>query len=240
MHDMPPHSRLGTSSSLGVSVIGALKALKKESINKIKIADTATMIERKELGMDNGPQDQYAAALGGINLLEYRGKYGEKVRVKRLRLGREAIFHLEKNLILCYIGSSKVSGDLNHEIVEGYESGKKDVIESISSIKKITYDMFSALKRENFHYFAELLNEELHNRERLNKRIVNALCKKFIKIGMASGARGAKILGAGGGGTILFYVPDESIKKVTKSLEKNRGKIFDFRLDFAGLETWKT
>ncbi len=235
-HEFPPHSRLGTSSSIGVSFLGALSKYNKEKLNKIKIANLATDLEVKELGFSNGPQDQYAAALGGINFLKFNGK---NVEVKKPRIKESTIFELEKNLLLCYLGSSKVSGDINGETIKKYKSGDDKTINSIKNIKQITYDMKKALEKQDLDDFSQLLNKELENREKLNNKIVNKLCKKFIKIGVSSGAQAAKILGAGGGGTILFYSKPEKRKKLIKSLERNKSRVYDFRFDFKGLETWE-
>jgi D-glycero-alpha-D-manno-heptose-7-phosphate kinase len=235
-HEMIPHSRLGTSSSISVSVLGAIMKYQRKKIDKVKIADIATIMERRELNMDNGPQDQYAAALGGILMLRYDGK---KTKVEKVKLKKETIFELEKNLILCYLDSEKVAGNVNHETVKGYESGDKRVVSCIKNIKQITFDMYQALKTDNLIDFAKLMNEENKNRENLNKYIVTPNSKKFIDIGMKNGAVAAKILGAGAGGTLLFYAGENQRERLVKALEKNKGIVFDFRFDFEGLQTWE-
>jgi D-glycero-alpha-D-manno-heptose-7-phosphate kinase len=235
-HEMKPHSRLGTSSSISVAVIGAILRYQKKKIDKIAVAELATSLERQELGMDNGPQDQYAAALGGINMLRYDGK---KTSVERVKVKPEVLFELEKNLILCYLDSSKVAGNINHETVDGYERGDERVVGAIRSIKKITFDMYKALRAGNLRKFAELLNEENESREKLNKDIVNAKCRKYISLGLRSGAVAAKILGAGAGGTILFYSREGERDRIRRVLEKNGGRVLDFRFDFEGLRTWE-
>jgi D-glycero-alpha-D-manno-heptose-7-phosphate kinase len=235
-HEFPPHSRLGTSSSIGVSFLGAISKYNREKIDNIKIAKLATDLEVKELGFSNGPQDQYAAALGGINFLKFNNK---EVRVEKLKIKESIIFELEKNLLLCYLGSSKVSGDINGETIKKYKAGDDKTINSIRQIKQITHDMKKALKKGDLDDFSKLLNKELENRRKLNNRIVNKLCKKFIKIGLSSGASAAKILGAGGGGTILFYSKPEKRNKLIKNLERNKSRIYDFRFDFQGLKTWE-
>jgi D-glycero-alpha-D-manno-heptose-7-phosphate kinase len=121
-HEMPPHSRLGTSSSILVSLLGAILRFQKKQINKEKIAKLASFIESTELGLNNGPQDQYAASFGGFNLLKFNGK---KVTLKHLKLKENVVYELEKNLLLCHLGSSHVSSNLNFETIQKYEQGDK-------------------------------------------------------------------------------------------------------------------
>lgn len=235
-HEMVPHSRLGTSSSTAVSALGALLKFQNKKINKIDIANIATKVEKTELRMDNGPQDQYAAALGGILFLEYKKK---KVKVKRLKLKEGVICELEKNLLLCYLNSKKAAGNINHETIKEYEEGNEKVIKAIKNIKQITFDMYKSLKKENLDEFSELLKQENKNREILNNKIVTPLCKKFLEIGNNNGAIAGKILGSGGGGTLLFYAKENKREELKRALEKNKGKILDFRFDFNGLQVWK-
>ncbi|MFA4960717.1 MAG: hypothetical protein WC548_03590 [Candidatus Pacearchaeota archaeon] len=236
-HEMCPHSRLGTSSSISVAVLGAIYRYLGKKIDRYFISDLATMMERRELGMDNGPQDQYAAALGGVLMLRYK-KGSKKTFVEHVKLKEETIFDLEKNFVLCYLDSEKVAGNVNHETVMGYSNGNERVVDAIKNIKQITFSMYKALKKSDLLNFSELINEETKNREKLNKYIVTPNCKKFINIGLKNGAASAKILGAGAGGTLLFYAKENQREKLINTLRKNNGDVFDFRFDFKGLQTW--
>ncbi len=235
-HEMKPHSRLGTSSSISVATLGAITRFMNKPVNKIEISDTATMMEREDLGMDNGPQDQYAAALGGLLMLRYNGK---KTSVEKVKVSKETIYQMERNLVLHYLDSTEVAGDVNHQTVEGYSAGNERVVSAIKGIKETTNDMYKALKRGDLTSFSELLNEETKNREKLNKDIVTPMCKKYIQLGLKSGAKSAKILGAGAGGTLLFYAKDNQREKLVRTLEKTQGQVMDFRFDFDGLVTWE-
>jgi D-glycero-alpha-D-manno-heptose-7-phosphate kinase len=237
-HEMRPHSRLGTSSSISVAVLGALYRYLGKKIDRYYLSDLATMMERQELHMDNGPQDQYAAALGGILMLRYK-KGSKKTYVEHVKVSDETIFEMEKNIVLCYLDSEKVAGNVNHETVLGYQKGDERVVGAIKNIKQVTFDMYKALRKGDMKSFTELINEETKNRERLNKYIVTPNCKKLINIGMKNGAAAAKILGAGAGGTLLFYAKDDQREKLIKTLQKNKGDVFDFRFDFKGLQTWE-
>ncbi|MEM4330812.1 MAG: hypothetical protein QW273_02280 [Candidatus Pacearchaeota archaeon] len=235
-HEMKPHSRLGTSSSIAVATLGAIDCYLNKKINKKEIAETATKIEREELKMDNGPQDQYAASFGGILMLRYKKN---KVSVEKLKLKEETIYQLEKNLILCYTGSKEVAGDVNHETVKNYLNGNEKVIDAIRNIKEITFSMYKSLKKGDLYLFAELLKQENENRKMLNDKILTPLCRRYIETGLKNGALGAKLLGAGAGGTILFYADDNKKEILTNSLEKEGARCLDFRFDFKGLTIWK-
>lgn len=235
-HEMEPHSRLGTSSSISVAVLGAILKWQNKKIDRVKISHEATMMERNELHMDNGPQDQYAAAMGGILMLRYNGA---KTTCEKVKLTEETYYELEKNMLLYYLDSQDVAGDVNHETVEGYTNGNERVVGAIKNIKEVTNSMYKALKKDDLNSFSELLNEETKNRVRLNKDIVTPTCQKYIKIGLANGAKAAKILGAGAGGTLLFYAKENQREKLRKTLQKYKGQVMDFRFDFTGLRTWE-
>ncbi len=237
--DSPPQSRLGTSSALAVAFIGALKTLKNEKMNKAKIADLANFVESGEFKICQGKQDQYASALGGFNFLNFRkGKRGIDVNVSKLKLLRESLLEMETSLFLCYIGRSVVSGDLNQKMIDRYLAGEKKVVRSFNNIRKVTIEMNKALKKGDLKDFAHLLNEERLNRKNLDPSIVDPKSQRFINVALKNGALAAKVLGAGGGGCILFYSRENKEHMVKKALEKIGGKIIEFTFDFDGLQTW--
>lgn len=231
-HDMPPHSRLGTSSCIAVALLAAISRFRNEKIDKIKIANLATELETIELKLKNGPQDQYAAALGGINFLMFDGKH---VRIKKVKVKQDVISNLEKNFLLCYVGQAQVSGDLNGRVINKYLKGDEKIVNALRNIKEITLDMKNQLIRGNIGEFAHLLNEERLNREQLDRDIAKGLTK-FINAGLKNGALAAKILGAGGGGTILFYAKEGQYSKLAKKLISIKGKVYNFKFDFSGVE----
>jgi D-glycero-alpha-D-manno-heptose-7-phosphate kinase len=235
-HEMRPHSRLGTSSSIAVSALGAIYKYQNKKINQKEIAEIANKMEAVELEMHNGPQDQYSAALGGILMMRFNGK---KVKFERVNLKKETVYELEKNIVLCYLNSEKVAGNVNYETCKGYDEGNERVVSSIRSIKQTTFDMYKSLKKGDMKDFATLLNQENSSREKLNKYIVTPVCKKYISIGLKNGASAAKILGSGAGGTLLFYAKENQRKKLIESLEKNKAITFDFRVDFKGVQAWE-
>lgn len=233
-HDMPPHSRLGTSSSIGVAFIAAIRKFNGEKIDKKSVADLATKLEIEELKLRNGPQDQYAAALGGINFLKFDGK---GVKVEKPKVRKDVIKELEKNMILCYAGQANVSGDMNRRVIDGYVRGNSRIVNALHNIKDITIEMKKQLIKGNTEEFALLLNEERLNRQQLDKDIAKGLTS-FIDKGLNNGAIAAKILGAGCGGTLLFYAADNQLSKLANALRKINGKVYKFEFDFEGVKAW--
>lgn len=234
--DFPPHSRLGSSSAVAVAFLGLIYSIQNKRIDKIRIANLADSLERDELKICGGKQDQYASALGGINLLKFDGK---GVKVQRVGLKKDIISELESRLFLCYQGVSTVSGALNGRIIKKYLRGDKRVVNAFRNIKDITLEMHKCLVKGRLDEFAELLNKETFNRAKLDSAIVNKKTSRTIKLGLENGAVAAKVLGAGGGGCVLFYSEEDKEKELKKAIERRGMKIFDFKFDFKGLKTWK-
>jgi len=236
--DSPPQSRLGTSSALDVAFIGAINCFRNRYMRKSKVADLANAIEAGETNICQGKQDQYGSAFGGFNFLRFK-KAGKVVKLTKIKPDKSTIFELETNMFLCYIGQSVVSGDLNQKMIDRYIRGEKTVVRSFNNIRKVTIDMGNALKKGDLLDFANLLNKERENRAKLDPSIVDKKSQKFINQAFKNGALAAKVLGAGGGGCILFYAKEDKQQKVEKALERIGGKIINFNFDFDGLQTWK-
>lgn len=235
--DFPPHSRLGSSSAVAVAFLGLIHAVQGKRVNKIRIADLAASLEADELKLCNGKQDQYASALGGINLLRFDSS--KKVKLKKVRLKKDIIEELERRLFLCYQGVSIVSGNLNGRIIGKYLDGDKKVVDALRNIKTITLEMHKNLVKGRLDEFAELLNEETFNRAKLDPAIVDKKTKRTIKLGLENGASAAKVLGAGGGGCVLFYSKEDKERELKKAIERKGMNLFDFKFDFEGLKTWR-
>jgi len=234
--ETPPGAGLSSSSAVSVAVLGLIKKAAGEKINNIKIAELAAALERDELKLSSGKQDQYAAALGGINFLRFRNG---NVKVEKLNLERDKILELEKDLVLCYTGKRRVSADMNSAVIDGFLRGRKKVVDALYNIKKITIEMHKSLKKGDLEDFSYLLNQERLNRVKLHPSVMPKISEKFINIGLKNGAKAAKILGAGGGGCLLFYAKNEEEEKLERALSKAGATILDFKFDFHGLEVWK-
>jgi len=231
----PAGSGLGTSAAMGVVLIGLIAAYNGLYFLPYEIAELASTIEKEELHILGGKQDHYASALGGINYLEFRG---ESVTATPIRLKEDIRLELEKNLILCYTGKSRLSGDIHAEVKNKFESGKTETINAIENLKKITIEMKNSLLKGNLNRFAELLSLNWENQKKLHPSVTNPEIDDIFVEATKSGALGGKACGAGGGGCVLFYANPEKEHIVRKTLEKRNLKIIDFNFDYYGYKDW--
>jgi len=232
----PAGSGLGTSASMGVALIGALSAFNNLPLLPYELAEQASLIERQELGILGGKQDHYASAIGGINFMEF---IGEEVKVSKLQLSQNVLYELEKNLVLCYTGKSRLSGDIHRKVREAYEAGEKGTRQALRNLKSIALEMKNALLREDLKIFGELLNENWKNQKALHHSVTNPQIESIFEIAMANGAIGGKACGAGGGGCLLFYAQPDREHLVRKKFQEFNISVIDFNFEFNGLQTWK-
>jgi len=227
----PTSSGLGTSGAMNLvwlTLISQMEQDKKIIPNKTKmrLAEEVYKLEQS-MGLIGGKQDQYAAAFGGINFMEFKK---DKVEVEQLKLSRSFIKKLESKLVLVYTGKPHFSGNTNGAMMDNLRKGKNT--KNLLAIKNIAIKMKNALKKKDLYKFASLMNEETAERKKLHKSIVGKRLQDFIDKGFKNNAIAAKVCGSGGGGSILFFTDDK------KKLEKTfKNKIIDFKFDFEGL-TW--
>lgn len=221
------HGNVPTSSGLGTSGVMNLVwlALILKTKNKKELAERVYSLERAT-GLVGGKQDQYAGALGGINFLEFKD---DKVKVEKLNLNKKMIKQLENKLVLVYTGKPHYSGNTNKAVINNLKKGK--ITQNLIRIREIAKEMKNSLTKNNLDKFAELMNEETSEREKLHKSILTLKTKKIINQGFLNGAIAAKICGAGGGGSILFF--SDNRKKLVK---KFGDRVLDFKFDFEGLK----
>jgi D-glycero-alpha-D-manno-heptose-7-phosphate kinase len=234
--DAPPGSGLGSSSTMAVTLVGLIKHHLSIPMTDYDIADKAYQIERNELGIPGGLQDQYAATFGGFNFIEF---LKDRVIVNPLRIKREVLNELEYHLLLCYTGSSRVSANILNEQVAGYVNKKEDVVTALDETKKIAIEMKNALLRGELNTFGNLFHKSWLHKKSFSTKITNPVIDKLYDAAIKNGAIGGKILGAGGGGFMLFYCEFEKKHKVAEALEKAGGQIVDFGFEFKGLQTWE-
>lgn len=220
------HSSIPTSSGLGSSGVMNLVwlALISQYKDKIKLAENVYNLEQAT-GLVGGKQDQYASAIGGINFFEFKN---HGVKINKLNLSKKLIDELEKRLVLVYTGPH-YSGMLNKLAIGNLLKGKNT--KNLLEIKKTAYEMKKALEKSNLDKFADLMNVETEERKKLHSSIVPLRLEKFISMGKKNGAVSAKICGAGGGGSILFFADDRK-----KLIRKFKNRIIDFKFDFQGLK----
>ncbi|HIE30110.1 TPA: GHMP kinase, partial [Candidatus Poribacteria bacterium] len=148
------------------------------------------------------------------------------------------LLELEKNLVLCYTGKSRLSSNIHQNVVDSYCQKDISTLEALRSLKQIAIDMKKALLKNDLCAFGELLSENWQNQKRLHHSVTNPQIDELFELALKNGALGGKACGAGGGGCLVFYCEPDKEHLVRKTLEKAGVKIIDFNFDFTGLQTW--
>lgn len=226
----PTSSGLGTSGVMNLvwlALISQIKLKKKGAVsfkNRMDLAKHVYALEQS-MGLIGGKQDQYAAAFGGINYIEFNG---DKVKLEQLKLSPSFVKKFESKLVLVYTGKPHFSGSTNKSMMDNLKKGKNTA--NLVRIKKIAKEMRNALVKNDLDKFAELMNEETAERKKLHRGIVGPRLQSFIDRGMRNGAIAAKVCGSGGGGSVLFFTDNKA--KLIKAFGKN---VINFKFDFGGL-----
>lgn len=233
--DAPPGSGLGASSTLVTSLVGLLRDWVREPLTNYEIAELTYKIERLDLKIAGGRQDQYAATFGGFNFIEF---FSNHTVVNPLRIRREVINELEYSMLLCYTGGTRLSANIVANQMRSYSEGKEPVVRGLDRMKELTLEMKAALLRDRVHHFGELLHEAWIAKKDLDPAITNEQIDRLYEVARANGATGGKILGAGGGGFILILAPFDRRQRIVRALDEEGGKIVPFALEERGLQTW--
>ena len=234
--DAPPGSGLGSSSTVVVALMGLIQRWKHLPMTSYDFAELAYHIERVDLGIKGGMQDQYAAVFGGFNFIEF----GESsVIVNPLRIEADILNELQYSLLLCYTGRTRLSGNIINTQVNNYVSGETDVLAAMDELKSITIEMKNALLLGCLDDFGSLLHEAWINKKKMASQITTSTIDILYETARKHGALGGKILGAGGGGYLLVYSPFDRKHIIAEELEKLGGQVVEFTFDFNGLTTWE-
>ncbi|HEV7780164.1 MAG TPA: dehydrogenase [Chitinophagaceae bacterium] len=234
--DAPAGSGLGTSSTLVVSVIGAFAEMLRLPLGEYDMAHYAFEIERKDLGLAGGKQDQYAATFGGVNFMEFYAD--DKVIVNPLRVKEQHLFELENNLLLYYTSTSRESAEIIKKQSKNVTDNKEKSIEAMHQLKQQAQMMKEALLKGRLNEFGEILDFGFQQKRKMAEGISNPLMEDIYNTAKKAGATGGKISGAGGGGFMIFYCPVNTKYKVIKSLENFGGRHRNYQFVGHGLKTW--
>jgi len=234
--EAPQGSGLGTSSTLVVSLLGAFVEWLNLPLGKYDIAHLAYDIERVDLQMNGGKQDQYAATFGGINFMEFLS--GDNVIVNPLQLKQEVIYELEFNLLLYFTSTQRLSASIINEQVRNVNEKNVKSIDAMHNLKEQAHQMKEALLRGELSRIGEILQFGWQNKKQMANSISNPLIDSIYQTAIANGAIGGKISGAGGGGFMFFYCPGVTKVKVATAIEKLGGKVQPFKFTQQGLTTW--
>jgi len=236
-YDALPGTGLGSSSALCVALIGAFREWRATSMTDYDIANLAYEVERKDVGIPGGLQDQYASTFGGFNLIEFKK---DSNIVNPLRIKRETLNELEYSSLLCFTGTTRRSGGILQRQIESYEHKDSKVMDALERMKELTLQMKDSLLTGNLTEFARLLNSEWVTKKALDSAISTVEVDKLLHAARESGAIGGKLLGAGGGGFLFLYCEPGKQVHVEKAVERLGGKAFPVRFDLEGLQTWRS
>lgn len=234
--DAPPGSGLGSSSAMIVALVGLLKEFRNLPLTDYEIAALAWRIEREDLGIQGGLQDQYAAAFGGFNFIEF---LADRVVVNGLKISRDILNELEYNLMLCDTGGTRLSGHIIEDQVARYERQEADSIAALRSLKALTIDMKNAILNRRLDLVGDLLDAEWHQKKRMSTRISNDHLDGLYQLAREHGALGGKVTGAGGGGYMLLYCPFERKHAIREAMQTAGCRIDEVALEADGLQTWR-
>jgi len=235
--DVPTGSGLGTSSTLIVSLIGVYMEFFNLPLGEYDIADMAVQIERNELKENGGKQDQYAAAFGGWNYMEFKG---DDVIVNPLRIKDKIQNELANNIVLYYTNSSRKSTDILEEQIKRIENNSKTSILSLHALVEQAKMIKECLIKGNIDGLGEILDYGFKQKSQLASNIINPEITKIYETAIQAGATGGKISGAGGGGFMIFYCPNNTKYKVINELDKlNIGYYQPFTWTQFGVRNWQ-
>lgn len=234
--DAPAGSGLGTSSTLVVAILGAFAEWLKLPLGDYDAAHYAYEIERKDLNMAGGRQDQYAATFGGVNFMEFYAN--DKVIVNPLRIKPHYLHELEHNLLLYFTSTSRLSSSIIETQSRNVEANNEQSIEAMHHLKEQAQRMKEALLRGKINEIGEILDYGFRHKKQMAQGISNPLMEEMYDAAKKAGATGGKISGAGGGGFMTFYCPNNTRYEVMKAMNKFGGYFKQYQFVDHGLATW--
>ncbi|TGL10764.1 CBS domain-containing protein [Leptospira meyeri] len=231
--DYPMNSGLGGSAVVASAILGCFNQFRKDKWDNHEIAELAFQAERLDLGIAGGWQDQYATVFGGFNFMEFAM---DQNIVHPLRLSKDTMIELEESLILCDTATTHDSGNIHDDQRESMK--QSDIKKKVQSNVELTYEMRNHLLRGRLSQFGLCLHKAWEIKRGLSSKISNQFLDKIYEEAIAHGAIGGKLLGAGGGGFFLFYVPPFLKHELLNWMESVGLNYRPFRFDSEGLQAW--
>lgn len=236
-NDAPIGSGLGTSSAMVVCILKAFIEWLSLPLGDYETARLAYEIERKDLALKGGKQDQYTAAFGGFNFMEFHKD--DLVIVNPLKIKRWIVDELESYLVLYFTGASRSSAQIINEQRENTIKGNNDAIEAMHAIKQSAIEMKHALLKGDMPAFAEILGKGWENKKKMAGSITNPMIQEAFDVAIEAGAISGKVSGAGGGGFIMFMVHPTRRPLVIQALRRLPGFVMPFKFTEGGAHGWK-
>ncbi|WP_265356156.1 GHMP family kinase ATP-binding protein [Leptospira levettii] len=231
--DYPMNSGLGGSAVVSSAILGCFNQFRKDKWDNHEIAELAFQAERLDLGIAGGWQDQYATVFGGFNFMEFAM---DQNIVHPLRLSKDTMIELEESLVLCDTATTHDSGNIHDDQRESMK--QSDIKLRVQSNVELTYEMRNHLLRGRLLQFGKCLHKAWKIKRELSSKISNNFLDKIYEDAISHGAIGGKLLGAGGGGFFLFYVPPFAKHNLLNWMESSGLRYRPFRFDSEGLQAW--
>ncbi len=232
MADIPAGTGLGSSGSFTTGLLKALHTLKKNLIHPKELAEEACHIELNLLKEPIGKQDQYIAAYGGLTCFKFLPDH--QVEAWPLKIDQETLFNLEDNLLLFFTGYSRSASDILREQDQKSKTHDQDMIANLHFIKELGFQSKDALEKADLHTFAELMNVHWEHKKKRSGQMSNTKIDAWYNLARQYGALGGKMIGAGGGGFLMFYAEDKiKLRHVMREAGLHEVR---FRFDFLGTQ----
>lgn len=235
--DAPPGSGLGSSSTLVVSMIKAFVEWLNLPLGEYDIARLAYEVERKDVGLSGGRQDQYAATFGGFNFMEFHPN--ERVVVNPLRIKNWIISELEASLLLYFGGVSRDSAQIIDEQTRNVQQDDNAAIEAMHALKQESIAMKESLLKGDFDGLVQSMEAGWQAKKRMAKSISNPRIEESYELARQAGMRAGKISGAGGGGFMMLLVDPVRRMDVIRALSTTEGQIYNCHFTEIGTQGWK-
>ncbi len=230
MADIPAGTGLGSSGSFTTALLKSLHAHKKNLIHPQELAEQACDIEINRLGEPVGKQDQYIAAFGGLTCFEFAEN--GSVRAWPLRIPEDRRYDLEDNLLLFFTGYSRSASTVLKEQNDKSKTMDKDMLANLHMVKRLAVEIQQALESGDLQEFARLMNVHWQNKKKRSTNMSNQRINELYDFGLAHGAMGGKLIGAGGGGFLMFYSEDKA--NLRRAMREQGLKEVRFKFDFEG------
>jgi D-glycero-alpha-D-manno-heptose-7-phosphate kinase len=208
MSDIPAGTGLGSSGSFTTALLRALHMLRNEQISRRELAEEACHIELDILGEPIGKQDQYIAAFGGITSFYFRED--GTVDVQPLRLQTETLHNLEDNLVLFFTGFTRSASAILQDQDSRSRQKDRDMLDNLHFVKQLGCESKAALEKGDLHLFAELMHQHWEHKKSRTRGMSNGRIDDYYDLARRNGALGGKLIGAGGGGFLMFYSEEKT------------------------------
>lgn len=230
MADIPSGTGLGSSGSFTTALLKALHTYKKNLVSPAQLAEQACDIEINQLGEPVGKQDQYISAIGGITAFTFHPD--GRVEYRPCAISEDTLFNLEDNLLLFFTGYSRSASSILQDQNARSRESDAAMLENLHYTKELGYRSLTALESGNLGEFARLMDEHWQRKKTRSRGMSNPVIDEAYAIARANGALGGKLIGAGGGGFLMFYAEDKS--RLRQAMRQRGLQEVRFRFDFEG------